>query len=351
MNKVEDFSNIIIKNKDNKYIIDEFIRYYYFIYTTYTESPKTSKENYYKLLIIKKIIDLLCKFKTKILSGIELKSIKGIGIKTITRIDEIIKTGKLSEIKEKKEQYDSVTELASIYGIGPSKASYFYEKFNIKNIKELLENKEIKLTNQMKLGIKYKDVLVDKIPRILIARLEIFIQKEIYTIDKDILSIICGSYRRNKDYSSDIDILITSKKLTDIKKSGNILKIILDKLEQNLIIDKLTESYNTHFQGFGTFKNIPDLPKDYDHSIFNTNINVIRIDIIVIPLQSFYTAMMHFTGPGDFNIKLRKHAKLLNMKLNEYGLFKVNNNKQIIINSEVDIFSNLLLKYLPPENR
>ena len=351
MNKVEDFSDIIIKNKDNKFIVDEFIKYYMFIYTTYTESPKTSRENYYKLLIIKKIINIIANYKTKIINGDELKSIKGIGAKTIARINEILKTGKLSEIIEQKKQVKSITELASIYGIGPSKASYFYKKYGIETIDELLKNIDIVLTNQMKLGIKYKNKLNENIPKILIARLENYIQEQLYNIDNNLMSVICGSYRRGKDHSSDIDILITHKQLKLKSETGIIMKKIINNLEKNFIIDKLTQSYNTHFNGFASFKNIPKLPTEYDHSVFNVNNDVVRCDIIVVPIDSFYTALLHFTGSGQFNQNLRKQAKLLDMKLNEYGLFKNDSKKSLVINSEVDIFKFLLLKYVPPRAR
>ena len=66
MSKYQEFTNIIIKNPDNKYIVDEFIRYFKFIYSNYTNSTKSSKENYYKLLTIKKVIDTIGKYKNKI---------------------------------------------------------------------------------------------------------------------------------------------------------------------------------------------------------------------------------------------------------------------------------------------
>jgi len=205
----------------------------------------------------------------------------------------------------------------------------------------------------MQLGIKYKDILIDKIPRILIARLDSFISDTLYNIDKNFISVICGSYRRQKDFSSDIDVLITNKKLISKNDSGNYLKIVLDNLSKYFIIDNLTTSFNTHFQGFASFKNIPNLPSTYDKSIFDVNKNIIRLDIILVPEQFFYTALMHFTGSGDFNQKMRLHAKSLDMKLSEYGLFKINNNKEVSlpINSENDIFNALLLKYIPPEKR
>jgi DNA polymerase (family 10) len=60
--------------------------------------------------------------------------------------------------------------------------------------------------------------------------------------------------------------------------------------------------------------------------------------------------MMHFTGSGDFNQKMRNIAKKKNMKLNEYELIN-SNNKKIKINSENDIFKNLEMEYIKPEDR
>jgi DNA polymerase/3'-5' exonuclease PolX len=358
MNKSEDFSNISVKNNDNKFIVDEFIHYYNFIYSNYTQSQKSSKENYYKLIVIKKVINIIAAFKNKLISGSQLKDIKGIGDKTIARVDEIISTGHLSEIKEKTNQLSAIKDLSSIYGIGPTKASLFYEKFNIKSIKDLLNADKkgiIELTNQMKLGIKYSKTLSEHIPHILITRLEMFVQEQLINKDINFISVVCGSYRRGKDFSSDVDILVTHKNLNDKNDSGKYLKQFIDIFDKKIIIDKLTESYNTHFQGFATFKNIPDLPTSYNHNDFDINNNVIRLDVIVIPTSSFYSALMHFTGSNIFNQKMRLHAKSLNMKLSEYGLFKIDpkTNKEIMIkiNSEIDIFNALLLKYISPNKR
>jgi DNA polymerase/3'-5' exonuclease PolX len=352
-----DFTEIKIKNPDNKFIVDEFIRYFDWIYSNYTKSEKSSKENYYKLLVIKKTIGIIAKFTKTIRSGSDLANIKGIGPKTIGRVDEIIKTGKLSEIKLGQNQIQAVRELSEIYGIGPVKASEFYTNYNISNLKQLIEAHDqglITLTDQMKLGIKYKNKLKTKIPRILIARLDLFIHDSLYKLDKNFISVVCGSYRRGKDFSSDVDILITHKNIKSKNDTGKYLKIVLDNLSKYFIVDSLTTSYNTHFQGFASFKLIPDLPLDYSKADFNVKTNVIRLDIIMVPIQYFYSALLHFTGSGDFNQKLRLHAKSLGYKLSEYGLVKIDSNgKQIHLatNSEQDIFKALLLKYVPPEKR
>lgn len=347
-----------IKNPNNKFIIDEFIRYYNWIYSNYTNLNKPNKEIYYKLQVIKKTIQTIAKFTKKIHSGTDLENIKGIGPKTISRIDEIIQTGKLSEISTNTNQTEIIKELSSIYGIGNIKALEFYN-MGIQNLSQLIiadKTGVIKLTDQMKLGIKYKDRLNVKIPRLLITSLDIFVNQELNKLDTNFISVICGSYRRQKDFSSDIDILITHKKLTSKNDTGKYLKIILDNFGKYFIVDSLTtinpKSTQSHYQGFASFKSIPDLPKTYDKKSFNVQHDVIRLDIIITPIQHFYPALLHFTGSGDFNQKLRLHAKSLGYKLSEYGLTKLNGDKtNIDINSENDIFKLLLLKYVPPEKR
>ena len=346
MNKLDDFEKIEIINKENKYIVNELIRYYNYIYNNYTTSEKTTKENFYKLAALKKTIIIIAKLKKKLVRGEDLEDIKGIGPKTVGRINEIIKTGRLSEI----EKEDTVkSELSDIYGIGPVKASYYYDKYKITKLDDFVDKVkkgEIKITKQIELGLKYRNKLVNKIPRLLIARLENWVQQRLYSTDKNFVSVICGSYRREKDFSSDIDILITHKELKDINKS----KVYLEKAVKslNFLVDNLTENYASHYQGFGSVLKITDLPK-VDFNIGS----VIRVYIIIVPTDSFFTALLHFTGSGEFNQKLRIHAKNLDMKLSEYGLYRYIKKKYvpIKIESEEDIFKNLLLKYLPPNKR
>jgi DNA polymerase/3'-5' exonuclease PolX len=352
MSKISDFSYIKVKNPDNKYIVDEFVNYYKFIYSNYTTIDKTPKEIYYKLATIKRVIETISKYNKKIIKGDDLSQVKGIGPKTIARIDEIIKTGKLSEIKEKEKQYESITELSTIYGIGPTKASMFYEQFKIKSIKDLIKAEKdgkITLTHQMELGIKYKDTLCEKIPHQLIKLAEIPILNKIKLSDDTVIAVICGSFRRKKDFSSDLDILLTHPSISPTNnKQGIYLDKVVEALTDFFIIDKLTESSKRHFQGFASFKNII---KDYPD--FNVKKSVVRLDIIIVPYSSYYTALMHFTGSAAFNQKMRFHAKSMNMKLSEYGLFKQVGKKEVSIEikSEEDIFNNLLLKYIPPEKR
>lgn len=354
----KEFSKLSIKNQDNTRIINEFKRYYFYIYNNFTTLNKPTKELFYKLSAIKKVIITLSNYKETIKSGEQVKDLKNIGIKTINRINEILKFGFLSEIKDNLEKEQAINNLSNIYGIGNVKASLFYEKYNIKNIDDLInaeKNNKITLTDQMKLGIKYYNTLSNTIPQIYIAYLDTYLTKKISKIDKKYINIICGSYRRNKPYSSDIDILITHKNLKNKNDTNKYLKQIIELLD-DIIIDKLTniETSKNHFQGFISFNKFYDkLSHCEEKDKFDLKNNVARLDVIVVPENSFYTALMHFTGSYEFNQKMRIQAKQLNMKLSEYGLYLLVNNKYepLKINSEEEIFDKLFLKYIKPEFR
>lgn len=339
-----------IKNEKNEKIIQEFIKYYNYVNTNQDLLDKTPKEIYYKLANIIKVIQILSSYKNEItLEELpNIKKIKYIGNKTIQRLKEILTTGKISEIVQMKQKEKVIKDLTKIHSIGSKKAIELYNKYKIKSIQDLknkVKKGEIKLTHQQSLGLKFYDKLTDKIPKIIILAFEVYFEKLVYGIDNDYLIVFCGSYRRNKEFSHDIDILITHKNIKTKDQCKKYLTEILDLLN-NFIVGNLIVNYTNHFQGYGTFKNI--LKKNYETN-FDLN-SIVRIDIIVVPEESFFNGLLHFTGSGLFNQKMRNIAKSKNMKLNEYFLINENNEK-MKIKSEKDIFKYLDMDYVEPENR
>ena len=75
-----------------------------------------------------------------------------------------------------------------------------------------------------------------------------------------------------------------------------------------------------------------------------------RIDIRFVPFESFYSALVYFTGSMELNKQMRVMAKSKKLKLSEYGLFK-ENGKSLPINSERDIFELLDMEYIVPRLR
>jgi DNA polymerase/3'-5' exonuclease PolX len=75
-----------------------------------------------------------------------------------------------------------------------------------------------------------------------------------------------------------------------------------------------------------------------------------RIDIRFIPQESYYTAILYFTGSGDFNKRMRSVALSMGYTLNEYRLLD-NQNKILKVESEQDVFKHLNMEYLMPIHR
>jgi len=86
--------------------------------------------------------------------------------------------------------------------------------------------------------------------------------------------------------------------------------------------------------GFGKYKENP----------------VRRIDIRFVPYESYFSALVYFTGSAELNKKMRVIAKSKKLKLSEYGLFK-ENGEMLPIKSERDIFDILNIEYLLPRLR
>ena len=89
------------------------------------------------------------------------------------------------------------------------------------------KNYKTDLTHHQLIGLKYIDDLNKSIPRSVIEEVEQFLNTF------DFICMICGSYRRGKSESGDIDILI--------QDNGIDLKFIIDLLtKKKFLIDHLT---------------------------------------------------------------------------------------------------------------
>lgn len=325
---------------------------------------KEMKMHEYRLKNIKNILGILKKLDFEIKQPDDLKGIPGIGKGTLLRIKEIIDTGKLAEIQSKysdskQKKISGIQELTKVIGIGDKLAKKIVTQYKITSVDELKDDHKkgkIELSDKILLGLKYYGIVQGDIPRKEISQIEKFIKKELEEIDEDVEMTICGSYRRGKITSGDIDVLIYHSKLKnskDIRKSPYLEDLVEKLSEDNFIIDHITDkNYKVVYRGFCKYKNNP----------------VRRIDIKFVPYDGLYAALLHFTGPMELNTIMREKAKKRNMILNEYGLFEKNNNsdidsetdsetddknllKRIKVKSEEDIFKKLGMKYLSPSER
>jgi DNA polymerase (family 10) len=76
-----------------------------------------------------------------------------------------------------------------------------------------------------------------------------------------------------------------------------------------------------------------------------------QADLRVVPRESVGAALQYFTGSKAHNIALRDRAINRGFKLNEYGLFRVENNELVAGADEPGIYAALGLAFVPPELR
>jgi DNA polymerase (family 10) len=74
-----------------------------------------------------------------------------------------------------------------------------------------------------------------------------------------------------------------------------------------------------------------------------------HVDLRVVPAESFGAAMQYFTGSKAHNVIVRGLAKDRGLKVNEYGVFR--GDQQIAGRSEEEVYAALDLPCFPPEMR
>ena len=76
-----------------------------------------------------------------------------------------------------------------------------------------------------------------------------------------------------------------------------------------------------------------------------------QADLRLVPGESLGAALQYFTGSKAHNIALRDRALRRGLKLNEYGLYRIEDEQRIAGGSEEDIYDALGLELVPPELR
>jgi DNA polymerase (family X) len=260
-----------------------------------------------------------------------LLEIPSVGKAIAAKIEEYVKTGKVRHLEELKAKVPiNIDELYGIEGIGPRTIKALYDKLQVKDLAGL-ENAAAEGRLRTVPGFTEKKEQDIK------KRIEFFrkgkgrrIIGEVYPLVKQIElrllqaegvhdAVAAGSVRRMKETVGDIDYLVTAD---DPEK---VMEFFVSMPEVEEIV------------GRGPAKAFVRLAGGID------------ADLLVVPKESWGSALQYFTGSKEHSVELRKIAIAKGLRLNEWGVYK--GEARVAGATEDGVYQALGLQWIPPEMR
>ena len=261
----------------------------------------------------------------------DLTRFPGIGKDLAKQIVEVVTSGRHSQLDELREQIPAgVVDMLRIRGVGPKKVAVFYNKLNLESLDQLKAAAQAgELAGLKGFGKKTEQSILDNIDLAAEAGKRISIadaRAAAETIVHDLQQLktvtqaaVAGSCRRRKETCGDLDVLATS---SDAPAA-------MDRLAAHPLVDSVLQRGDT--------KQRVRLKSG------------VEMDLRVVADSSYGAAMQYFTGSKEHNVVVRQRAKDLGLKVNEYGVFR--GDDQIAGATEEDVYAALDLPWIPPELR
>ena len=262
----------------------------------------------------------------------QLRTVPGIGKDLAARIRELAETGACRFHQELLEQFPpTILDLLRLQGVGPKTVALLYSTLDIKTLDELAAAARAGRLRTLKgMGAKKEAQILAAIEErtrdagrhllpdtaAIAAALVDYLRRQRENIEL----IPVGSLRRGTETCGDIDILAVGG----------------DEL--------LMEAYVAH----------PDVERVLGQGDTKSSVRLrggYQADLRLVPRESRGAAMQYFTGSKAHNICLRDRAIQLGFKLNEYGLFRSDDDGRVAGETEEGIYQALGLPWIEPELR
>jgi DNA polymerase (family 10) len=265
----------------------------------------------------------------------KLTEIEGIGDELAKKIVAMVETGDIPALAELRAQVpQSVLALLRIPGVGPKKAAALHKELGIVSLDQLRAAcEEHKVRDLKGFGEKTEQIILAGIGMAETASLRMLwaeadtLAQSLRVHFKDCPGVqqfeFGGSYRRGKDTVGDLDILVVAADpTTTMDRLAS-----FEQTKETLARGDTKMSIRTH-AGF-------------------------QVDLRVVPAESFGAALQYFTGSKDHNVVVRGMAKAKGLKINEWGVFKIDGPKETYVagRTEADVYATLGLPAFPPELR
>jgi len=224
-------------------------------------------------------------------------------------------------------------EFLKIQGLGPKSIALIFEHYHIATIDQLEQLcLDKKLRDLPRMGAKLEEKVLRSIAqyrqrtgRYLLSYAERMAGELMEDLKKvpGVQEITpAGSLRRGRETVGDLDLLVTGPKAT----------AALERFIANPRVEEV-------------------LGRGENKASARVGREGLQVDVRALPKESFGSAMQYFTGSKDHNVAVRLRAVKMGLKLSEYGLFRVEDDRKVAGETEAGVYEAIGLPWIPPELR
>ncbi|MCM2373201.1 DNA polymerase/3'-5' exonuclease PolX [Aporhodopirellula aestuarii] len=263
----------------------------------------------------------------------DLAELSGIGKTLAEKIGVLLSTGSLPQLIELRQAVPEVViAMARIPGLGAKKAAKLHDELNIKSLDDLAAAcREGKVAAIKGFGKKTESSILDGLAIAKAASERIYwaaadkivaeLSEHMRGCDGISQMQWAGSYRRCRETVGDLDLLAVA----------NDRAAAMDHLEA------YPGRASTIARG--------------DTKISIRVAKSFQVDMRLVDADQFGAALQYFTGSQAHNIHVRRIAKERGLKINEYGVFKIEDDTRIAGATEEDVYASIGLPVFAPELR
>jgi DNA polymerase IV len=258
---------------------------------------------------------------------IEVARLPGCGPKIAVLYQEFKDNGEIKEAKDAESDQKLITlkVFYEIWGVAETTAREFYNK-GWRDLDDIVEFGWESLSRVQQIGVKYYEEFQLKIPRSEVEQIANVIISHANKIQPGFQIVIVGGYRRGKEWSGDVDVILSHP---DESATYNFVeKIVLSLEESNFITHTLTLSVKNSERGqtpvawkgndkrgsgFDTLDKAlvvwQDPARGKTHGQSKNPNPHRRVDIIISPWKTTGCAVLGWTSGTTFQRDLRRYCK------------------------------------------
>lgn len=263
----------------------------------------------------------------------DLAGLSGIGKTLAEKIRTLLETGSLPQLQELRQAVPEVViAMSRIPGLGAKKAGKLHEELGVGSLDDLaMACREGRVATIKGFGKKTETAILDGLAIAKAASERIYwaaadaIVADLTNHMQNCESVTqmqwAGSYRRGRETVGDLDLLAVA---TD------------------------RDAAMAHLETYPG-REITIMRGDTKISIRVKK--SFQVDMRLVESDQFGAALQYFTGSQAHNIHVRRLAKEKGLKINEYGVFRIDDESRVAGATEQDVYASIGLPVFAPELR